>query len=111
MELVKNLTIYFASYDLEKLTVHFDEKISWTLVGNEPIVGKEAFVAALNEMSSNKAAELTIHSIVSHGKEAAIHGIMKMEDGNEFGFADFYHFTSAAAKKVQSITSYVLKYP
>ncbi|MCB0661588.1 MAG: nuclear transport factor 2 family protein [Saprospiraceae bacterium] len=111
IETIKNLTIYFASYDLEKMQAYFDDNICWTLVGNEPIIGKENFIAALREMSDNKASELTITSILTHGKEGAIQGIMKMDDGNEFGFADFYEFTSAGAKKVKSITSYVLQYP
>lgn len=108
-ELVKNLTIYFASYDLPKAMSYLDPDVVWTLVGDEPIVGRGQFEKALQAMSQNKATELTIHSIVTHGKEAAINGEMIMEDGNVFGFSDFYEFTSAKGSKVKSIVSYVIQ--
>lgn len=108
-ELVKNLTILFASYEIDKAMNFLDVKVAWTLVGDETVFGKEKFRAALAQMNGNKALELTIHSIVTHGKEAAINGEMKMEDGNEFGFADFYEFSSTKGAKVKSIVSYVIE--
>lgn len=108
-ELIKNLTIFFASYNLSQLVHYFEDNIKWTLVGDAPIVGKDQFINALQKMEQNKAIELTIHGIVTHGKEAAIHGEMLMQDGNHFGFSDFYVFTSVKANKVKSIMSYVIK--
>jgi hypothetical protein len=108
-ELVKNLTIYFASYNLDQVKNYLEDNVTWSLVGDTPIIGKEQFIKALEKMSHNKVAELTIHSIVTHGKVAATHGDMLMEDGNNFGFSDFYEFTNAKANKVKSIVSYVVK--
>ncbi|MEQ6118341.1 nuclear transport factor 2 family protein [Reichenbachiella sp. MALMAid0571] len=107
-ELVKNLTIYFASYDIQKVMNYLENDIKWTLAGDEPIEGKERFGATLKEMSDNKVSKLTIHSIITHGKEAAINGEMLMEDGNTFAFSDFYEFSSAKGTKVKSIISYVV---
>ncbi|MEQ9217859.1 MAG: nuclear transport factor 2 family protein [Cyclobacteriaceae bacterium] len=107
-ELIRDLTIYFVSYEIERAMEYMDNDVVWTLVGDEPIEGKEPFAAALKEMMGNKAAALTIDSIVTHGKEAAVHGEMTMEDGSVFGFADFYEFTSAGGSKVKSIKSYVI---
>ena len=107
-ELLRDLTIYFVSYDLEKAMEYMDENVVWTLVGDKPIEGKEPFEASLKEMMNNEAKELTIYSIVTHGKEAAVNGEMTMEDGNVFGFADFYEFASAGSSKVKSIKSYVI---
>ena len=107
-ELVKQLTQYFAAYDLENAMQFMATDVVWTLVGDTPIQGKEAFKSALEEMGTNKTKELTIHGIVTHGKEAAVHGEMLMEDGNRFGFSDFYEFTSAKASTVKSIRSYVV---
>ncbi|MFH6982796.1 nuclear transport factor 2 family protein [Marinoscillum luteum] len=108
-ELIKDLTVLFAAYDISQAMQYLEDDVIWTLVGDEPIVGKEPFAAALMEMAHNKATELTIHSIVTHGKEAAINGEMVMGDGNVFGFADFYEFTSVKGSKVRSITSYVVQ--
>lgn len=107
-ELVKDLTVYFASYDLDKVMEYMDDQVTWTLVGDDPVVGKEQFRAELEKMSGNKVQELTIHSVITHGKEAAVNGEMRMQDGQVYEFSDFYEFTSAAAKKAKSIRSYVV---
>jgi len=107
-ELIRDLTIYFVSYEIEKAMEYMDDDVVWTLVGDGPIAGKEPFAEALKEMMDNKAKELTIYSIVTHGKEAAVNGEMTMEDGNIFGFADFYEFASAGSSKVKNIRSYVI---
>lgn len=108
-ELVKNLTVQFVTYDLDKAMDHMVDNVEWILVGDKPIVGKEQFKTELLKMSGNKATELTILSIITHGKEAAVHGEMTMEDGSVFGFADFYEFTSAKGTKVKSIMSYIVQ--
>lgn len=107
--LVKNLTILFSSYDIEKAMDFLDDNVKWTLVGDESIIGKKQFRTALEEMSQNKALELTIHSIITHGKEAAVNGEMVMEDGNIFAFSDFYEFSSAKGDSFKSIVSYVIQ--
>lgn len=108
-KLIQDLTIAFASYDLDRIRPFLMEDITWTLVGNEPIQGKEEFLEALDQMKSNSVSELQIHQILTHGKEAAVHGEMVMENGERFGFADFYVFGSAGSEKVKAITSYVIQ--
>jgi hypothetical protein len=108
-ELVKELTTLFFSYEIDKVKTHFTEDIQWTLLGDEPVLGKEKFAAALKEMSGRKVAELTIDKIITHGNEAAVNGEIIMEDGERFGFSDFYGFTSGQTNKVTSITSYVVQ--
>lgn len=108
MKLVQDLTIYFASYAIPKVMDYLAEDVKWTLVGDSPIEGKADFEAALQSMSDNKASKLTIHQILTHGKEAAVHGEMLMEDGKTYAFADFYQFSSAKSEKVKAIVSYVI---
>lgn len=108
-ELIKNLTIWFASYELDKAFAFLSDDITWTLVGDVPIQGKEAFRKELDPMRSNRVEELTLSSILSHGKEAAVNGEMQMRDGKRFGFADFYTFTSAKGDKIKEIVSYVVE--
>lgn len=64
-ELVKNLTIYFASYNLDQVKNYLEDNVTWTLVIDTPIKGMEQFIKTLEKMSHNKASELTIHSIVT----------------------------------------------
>lgn len=108
MAFVRELTILFASYQLQKLKDFFADDIRWQLVGDEAVIGKENFIRELDKMADHPANKLILHSIVSHGKHAAVHGTMKMPNGDQFGFSDFYVFKSAGSKMIQSITSYVI---
>ena len=107
-KLVKQLTIDFVSYKLEQVKPFLDENVSWTLVGEPAVNGREQFLTELNQMKDNRAISLEIHQILTHGKSAAVSGEMTMQDGSVYGFADIYEFTSAASKIVRRITSYVV---
>lgn len=109
MALVKELTILFASYKLEELEQYFADDIVWNLVGDEPITGKDNFIKALEEMQDNKAVELDIQNVMSHGKVASMYGEMTLSDGSRFKFSDFYTFKSAGSNTIQSITSFVIQ--
>lgn len=107
-DLLKNLTSYFATYDLDKIEAHLCPEVVWTLVGDTPVQGKREFLAALRSMASNPASELAIHNIITHGKQAAVHGEMRMVDGSRYGFADFYTFKSAGSTQILNLVSYVV---
>jgi ABC-type phosphate transport system ATPase subunit len=106
--LVKNLTVYFASYNLEKVSMYLAEDVKWQLVGDTPISGKSEFLKALKSMKSNTATSLILKSVLTHGKHASIHGEMLMEDQSRYAFADFYEFKSAGSNKATAITSFVV---
>lgn len=110
-QFLTDLTILFASYQIDQVKTHFAEDIVWTLVGDKPVHGKEAFAAELNRMAGNSVTELVIHSILTQGREAAVHGEMAMADGKRFGFADVYVFTGEDHTTIQSITSYIVQIP
>lgn len=107
--LIRQLTVDFASYEVEKVKDYFADDIEWRLIGDKSIKGKEEFAEALEQMSNHKVSDLTIHSIITHGREASVNGEMVMGNNDRFAFADFYKFTSAASSKIEIITSYVIK--
>lgn len=108
MEFIKDLTIQFAAYDLDKAFESLSDDIRWNLIGEDALEGKSKFRAELEKMKHIGVSELTISSVLSHGKEGAVQGTMLMETGQKFGFADFYEFTGAKGNKVKAITSYVV---
>lgn len=106
-QLVKELTIALAFYQLENVRPWIAEEFTWTLVGDKPVIGRDNFIHELQLMAENPAVALEIFSIVTHGKQAAVQGKVKMKDGSEIGFGDFYTFTSASGKKVLRIESFI----
>ena len=56
------------------------------------IEGKERFTEELERMKTVQMSKQILHQVVSHGKEGAVNGIMKMLDGRQYAFSDFYRF-------------------
>ncbi len=108
MEFLKKFNIAFAKGEVKFITGSVTDEIVWNIIGDKNIEGKEKFTEELEKMKSEKVAELTIDQILSHGKEGATNGIMKMQNGKKYAFSDFYKFKGAKAEKIQSITSYVI---
>ena len=54
---------------------------------------------------------MRIDSIITHGPDAAVNGVITTERGGAFAFCDIYRFTSASGKKINALTSYVINLP
>ncbi len=106
---LKQLTIAFGSYDLETVGLHLYDDFSWTLIGDQPIYGKENFLEALSIMKTNLAVQLDINKILIDRPYAAIQGVMHMQNGDKYSFSDFYEMDFEPYYMVISIQSFVLK--
>ena len=60
----------------------------------------------LEKMKSQIASELLLERILSHGKEGAACGIIKMVNRKKHAFPEF---SSAKGAKIKSISSYVIE--
>ena len=105
MEFLKDFNIAFAKGNVEFIVDNVTDDIIWNIIGDKKIDGKKTFVEELKKMKSEKATELIIDQILSHGKEGAANGIMKMQNGKKYAFSDFYKFKGAKGAKIKSITS------
>ena len=106
-EFLKDLNIAFAKGDADFIIEHASEDIEWTIYGDKYIVGKEAFVREVNAMKQYTADEMTLHHIITHGREAAANGEMKMGD-NTYAFCDVYTFTNTTSSVLRKMQSYVI---
>ncbi|WP_347174256.1 nuclear transport factor 2 family protein [Polaribacter uvawellassae] len=109
MEFLKEFNIAFAKGNVEFITESVTDEIVWDIIGDRRIEGKEKFREELEKMKSKKTTELIIDQILSHGKEGATNGIMKIQNGKKYAFSDFYKFKGAKVAKIKSITSYVIE--
>ena len=105
MEFLKEFNIAFVKGNVEFITESVTDDIVWNIIGDRKIEGKEKFTDELEKMKSEKATELIIDQILSHGKEGATNGIIKMQNGKKYAFSDFYKFKGAKAAKIKSISS------
>ena len=105
---LRDLNIAFARADVEGILQHFSDDIHWQVVGATDLRGKETVRAALEEMRDVVTSELVIHSIITHGAEGAVNGVITTEQGSSVAFCDVYRFTSASSRKIRSMKSYVV---
>lgn len=109
MEFLKEFNIAFAKGDVAFLINSVTDDIVWNIIGDKKIEGKERFTVELEKMKFKKVSELVLEQILSHGKEGAVNGTMKIQDGKKYAFSDFYVFQGAKGTKIKFITSYVIE--
>lgn len=108
-EFLKDFNVAFGKGNIKFLTDSVTDDIVWTMVGDKTITGKESFFMAIRTMAEQKVAECVIEKVITHGKEGAVNGIMKMVNGKEYAFSDFYEFKNSKATDIRTITSYVIQ--
>lgn len=108
-EFLKDFNAAYGKGKSTFLTENVTDDIVWNIMGGKTIEGKETYAAALEEMKKKEVAEMTIEKVVTHGKEGAVNGTLKMADGKKFAFADFYEFKNTSSTELKSITSYTIE--
>jgi hypothetical protein len=108
-ELLKKLNEAFAKNDADFVVQQVTDNIKWTAIGDFSIEGKEAFTQTLKEMISDEPSELEIHNIITHGRDAAVNGLMKSTDGKQYAFCDVYKFSGFKDPKISEMTSYAIE--
>lgn len=106
---IKDMSVAFASTDMDFLTESVTDDIVWDIIGDTTVEGKDNFQKVLKERNNSKVRELTLDKILTHGKEGAVSGNIKTEEGKSYAFSDFYEFRGAKGNKVKAITSYVIE--
>lgn len=107
-ELLEKFNNAFARNDTDFLVQHVTNNIKWTAVGDFSVEGKEAFTKALKNMEGDEPWEVEIDKVITHGKDAAVNGIMKSKDGNQYAYCDVYKFSGFKDPKISEMTSYVI---
>lgn len=104
---LRDFNIAFAKGDTDSIIEMVSDEIIWKIIGDKTITGKKEMKAALNKMTNQSVRSLQLHNIITHGKEAAVYGTCKLNNGGEFTFADIYEFNSVGSKIIKKIISFV----
>lgn len=106
---IKSFNVAFARGDVPAILEQVTPNIVWHIVGDRTLSGSEAFVVALEAMSGNKASELHLDNIITHGNVGSANGAIVF-GRKRYAFCDVYHFGSFAKDaKIKRITSYVIE--
>ncbi len=106
-EFIMEFNIAFAKGNADFIIEHVSDDIVWTIYGGKKIEGKELFSKEIYKMKEKVADEMTLHSVITHGKEASANGEIKMGD-KTYVFCDVYVFTNTKGKIIKTMESYVV---
>ena len=106
---IQDLTIAFARRDSKFILDNVTDEIRWNIVGDQLIEGKGNFARALEKIRNDKAMQLTVQHVATHGKAGAVNGTTKLKNGKTYGFCDVYEFSNNKGAAVKEIISYVIE--
>ena len=107
--LMRDLIIAFAKADVDGILAPMSDDIVWHLVGETVIEGKESVREMMEGMQNVGTSDLVIESIITHGREAAVNGVIRSNTGQSHAFCDVVQFTSVADLKIKTMTSYSIE--
>ncbi|MFC4401719.1 nuclear transport factor 2 family protein [Gracilibacillus xinjiangensis] len=103
----------FVKGDIKQILSSVTEDITWRMVGTDTIKGIDALKEALEGMESDNQFELEIEHMITHGKEAAVNGLIHStnRDGEQrhYSFCDIYRLNKHKDGKIKEIISYVVE--
>ncbi len=70
------------------------DDIQWYVVGGQSASGKPDVLSELRQARNNGVIELTINTIVTHGYDGVVDGLLKFQNGKTVAFCDIYRFSS-----------------
>lgn len=103
----------FVENDINFILDSVTDSISWKMMGERSIKGKEAVVEFLNQIEAPAALNLNLQSIIIDGNAAAVDGTMKITDKEgkvrNYGFCDMYELEESENIRIKSLRSYVVE--
>lgn len=105
-QILKDLMIAFARADKEYITKMIAPDVVWKIAGKETFCGKTDCLQGVSKHHKENILTLDIKQIITHGKTAAVHGEIILENKNIL-FCDVFEFASAGKQAlIKEITSF-----
>ena len=106
--ILKDVNLAFVTNDEAFLEENMSDKITWEIIGEATIEGKEPILNRPAEYHKGEITELILHDIITHGRVASVHGKVIGTEVN-YDFCHVYNFTGASkTAKIKEITSYII---
>ena len=107
--LLRDFISAFALADVDAILAPMSDDIVWNLVGDAVIEGKENVRKLLKGMENAGTSDLVIETIITHGLDAAVNGVIKSNSGQSHAFCDVVQFDGEAGMKIKTMTSYSIE--
>jgi hypothetical protein len=104
----EELTISLAKRDKGSLVDRVTDDVCWQTVGRSTVIGKSAFMEAVEQLRREPLARVAITHVLNHGRVAAVNGVVEDARGRVADFCNVYEFSNLKGDCVKSITAYVI---
>jgi uncharacterized protein len=109
-EIVQRINQAFAENDFEKVLSFCADDITWTMVGDTTVRGKDAIRKWMNSMDP-QPPQLRIQQTIAEGDSVVSRGDMTMQEKKDgpsipYTFCDIYRF---AGDKVVELTAFMIR--
>jgi|SRR5690625_545895 len=91
---LKDFVISIVKNESTFISDNITDDIRWNVIGGQNISGKPDVLAELQQSRNNEVNELIINTIVTHGYDGVVDGLLKFKDGKAVAFCDIYRFSS-----------------
>ncbi len=106
---LKELYVALANADIEFLKTNIPVNISWEVIGQKLITGKDEYLKAITGHKVWQPKQLTIETIITHGPDASVNGEIRTKDNLSYSFCDVFKFKGAGGTTINSIKSFVIE--
>ena len=113
-EFFRQVNAAFFSGDKEFMENIATDDVVWTMVGNEPIHGKQAFLDAAFGIGGYTEMVFDIDLVIANDTDAVVKGTMKMPEKaggtvKTYAFCDFYRLERGSTYKIKEMTTFVIE--
>lgn len=105
-DIVKEVNKSFEENNHDAFMSHCSDNITWTMVGEEPMRGKDAILRFLEPMKGSPSSKIELINTIQEGYMVASTGMMTMAGkSSSMHFCDIYRFDG---DKIEEMTSYIV---
>ena len=106
--LLRDYAVALAERNLADMLAVVAEDTEWGVVGRWR-TRKDGFESTIDRLLGGEVVSLTLHSVLTHGDDGCVTGVMEMTGGRAIRFCDVYKFTGhSKTAKLKTITSFVV---
>lgn len=107
--LLKDWFVHLVEGNLKDALLMLDEKVTVRVFGYWETKDKQSLQKQLASFQHNPFIEASIHTIITHGRDAALNGEIIDEDQTEFHVCLFFTLSMGRKRLIKTIDAYVMK--
>lgn len=104
---IRDFTIALYNRDFSAVIAALREDVEWHIIGERTLTGHDEVSQWITQSAQGK--ELRIATVITHGTDCGVDGVLTHGDGRHVAFCHLLFFTSGAkSAKIKEVRSYLI---